>query len=262
MKTININKQIGVKLKLYPDNQPHVQLVDINPGDEVSVVCSILDTQLLVNILQVASAIDYAGAIKGTLHIPYLMAARSDRVMEPGDSFDLEVVARMINSARFDRVVLYDVHSPKALILVHKSVNISNQRLVMKHTTPNSILICPDKGAAPKVAQIMAWNPSFTEVVYCDKDRDLSNGNITLKVLEPEKCAGRTCVIIDDLCDGGGTFLAIAGQIDPKHLTLIVTHGIFSKGLSLMKGVFDRIITSDSYRTACENPVEVVKLME
>jgi ribose-phosphate pyrophosphokinase len=68
-----------------------------------------------------------------------------------------------------------------------------------------------------------------------------------LKVLEADKCEGKNCVIIDDLCDGGGTFLAIASQIKPAHITLIVTHGIFSKGFDVFKGTFDEIIVSDSY---------------
>lgn len=54
-------------------------------------------------------------------------------------------------------------------------------------------------------------------------------------------------MIIDDICDGGATFLAIAGQVKPAHLTLIVTHGIFSKGLDALAEKFDSIITSDSY---------------
>jgi hypothetical protein len=53
--------------------------------------------------------------------------------------------------------------------------------------------------------------------------------------------------VIDDLCDGGGTYACIARQIKPSKLTLIVTHSIFSRGLAPL-AAYDRIVTSTSFR--------------
>jgi len=175
-------------------------------------------------------------------------------VMEDGDSCDLEVVAELINMCKFEKVVLYDVHSDVAKALIKNSVNISNKVLVDAYNKPDSILICPDAGAVKKVGKYLEWNKNIVDVVYCTKTRDLSNGKIDLKVLEPEKCTGKNCVIIDDLCDGGGTFVGIASQIKPAFLTLIVTHGIFSKGFkTLSEHDINHIITSDSYRFTNSN---------
>ena len=130
---------------------------------------------------------------------------------------------------QFEKVFLYDVHSDASTLLIKNSINISNKELVMNYQKENAILICPDAGAAKKVGKYLEWNKNIVDIVYGNKHRDLSNGKITLKVLEPEKCIGRNCVIIDDICDGGATFLAIAEQIQASNLTLIVTHGIFPK---------------------------------
>lgn len=261
MKLIDINKQEHIKFLLYPDNQPHVNITGIKPGDEVYVRCAILDSLTLIHLLQCADALSSIGAKKMILSIPYLMGARSDRVMQPGDSFDLRVVADIINLCNFDLVRLFDVHSPMALELINNSVNISNALLVDAYNYTNSVLICPDKGAVPKVSRYMDANRNLTEVVYCTKDRDLTNGNISLQVQKPEVCFNRNCVIIDDICDGGGTFLAIASQIVPKSLTLIVTHGIFSKGFTELEKSFDKIITSDSYAQGYNSPiVQIVKV--
>jgi ribose-phosphate pyrophosphokinase len=62
-------------------------------------------------------------------------------------------------------------------------------------------------------------------------------------------------VIIDDICDGGATFLSIAEKINAKHLTLIVTHGIFSKGFSALEKRFNEIIVSDSYGKKYESRI-------
>jgi ribose-phosphate pyrophosphokinase len=197
--------------------------------------------------MQVSNALWRGGAIKARLIIPYLMGARFDRIMEPGDSFDLEVVANAINSCAWREVVLYDPHSHVSLDLIQDSVEVTNKTLVESYVLDNAVLIVPDKGAKAKASDYPVWNPRLVDVVQCDKERDLSNGRITLKVLEPEKCEGRNCVIIDDLCDGGGTFLAIASQINPAHLTLMVTHGIFSKDFRELEEKFQSIITTDSY---------------
>jgi ribose-phosphate pyrophosphokinase len=177
------------------------------------------------------------------------MAARYDRLMLPGDSIDLKVIADLINSMHFEKVYLFDVHSDAATLLIRNAINISNKQLVEFYKKDNAVLICPDAGAAKKVDKYFGWNAGITEIIYCNKSRDLSNGMITLKVLEPEKCANRNCVIIDDICDGGGTFLAIAEQIKPAHLTLIITHGIFSKGFDALEKKFNEIIVSNSFCT-------------
>lgn len=255
MKTININDPEGVRFILFPDNQPHVNVEGIEKGDEVKVVCSLVNTLALMHLLQTANALDHLAAKKRLLVIPYLMAARYDRLMMPGDSFDLEVVAGLINSCGFEKVLLWDVHSAVATKLIHNSVNVKNRQMVKSYHLPDAVLICPDAGAAKKVKEYSGWNKNLKEIVYCNKKRELSTGQITLEVLDPQKCLGKNCVIIDDICDGGGTFLAIAGQIKPKHLTLVVTHGIFSKGFTALEQKFNEIIVSDSYGTAYYSPI-------
>jgi len=205
--------------------------------------------------LQISNSLDNLFAKKKNLHIPYLMGARFDRLMQHGDSVDLKVIADLVNYCKFEKVYLYDVHSDVSTMLINNSVNITNEFLVKKYSKENSILICPDAGAVKKVGKYFQCNENIKDIVYCNKSRDLSNGNLTLKVLEPEKCKNRNCVIIDDLCDGGGTFLGIASQINPAYLTLIVTHGVFSKGTKLFEGVFNEVIVSDSYCHTYESPI-------
>lgn len=245
MKVIDIDKKEGAEFITFPDGQPHINIGGLE-GD-VSVVCSLTLCSKIIQLLEVSNALDRAFCNKKNLVIPYLMGARYDRLMLKGDSVDLEVMAELINNLNFEKVYLYDVHSDSALLLIKNSVAISNKELVQSYTKEESILICPDAGAAKKVEKYLEWNKNLTEIVYCTKTRDLKTGNLTINVLEPEKCARKKCVIIDDLCDGGGTFLGIASQIEPSSLTLIVTHGIFSKGLVDLCTAFEEIITSDSY---------------
>lgn len=255
MKTIHLNTATGIQFTLFPDNQPHVNIQGIEEGDEVKVICSITDSVKMLQLLQTANALDNLFAKKKVLVIPYLMAARYDRLMQHGDSIDLKVVADLINSCGFDKVVLFDVHSEVAALLIKNAVCITNQQMVEQYKQPEGLLICPDAGAAKKVGHYFGWNKNLKDIVYCNKNRNLATGKLTLEVLEPMECLNRNCVIIDDLCDGGATFLAIADQIKPKHLTLIVTHGIFSKGFALLEQKFSEIIVSDSYCKVYDSPI-------
>lgn len=255
MKLINLNTGEGVKITIFPDTQPHINSSDINEGDEVKVICSLTNPGKLLQLLETANALDNLFAKKKVLVVPYLMAARYDRLMVPGDSVDLKVIAELINSCGFDKVYLYDVHSDVATLLIKNAIAITNQNLVEQYNMPDAVLICPDAGAAKKIGKYFGWNSNIKSIVYCSKNRDLATGKLTLEVLEPEECAGKNCVIIDDLCDGGGTFLAIAEKIKPAHLTLIVTHGIFSKGFEQLEKYFQQIIVSNSFCKTYESHI-------
>ncbi len=255
MKTINLNTGEGVKITIFPDGQPHININTINEGDEVKLICSITDTSKLLQLLETANALDNLFAKKKVLVIPYLMAARYDRLMQTGDSIDLKVVAGLVNSCCFEKVYLYDVHSEVSLLLINNAIGITNENLVRAYDRPDAVLICPDAGASKKIGKYFGWNSHIKDIVYCSKNRDLATGALTLEILEPDVCSNRNCVIIDDICDGGGTFLAIAEKIQPAHLTLIVTHGIFSKGFETLHQYFQQIIVSDSLYKTYDSPV-------
>ena len=212
MKTIHLNTQQNVELLLYPDNQPHVRIKNILCGDDVRVVATIRSSLELFQLLAINNALDNIRVRKQYLCIPYLMGARSDRVMLSGDSVDLKIVCDLINDLNFENVFLYDIHSDAALHWIKNVINYSNENLVTEYKDEDSVLICPDVGASKKIDKYLKWNTNIKEVVYCIKSRDLTNGKISLKVLETERCENRNCVICDDIADGAMTFNLIAQQ--------------------------------------------------
>lgn len=230
---------------IFPDGQPHVKISDLSY--ENNLTWPIRNPTELMQLVQISNAMDAMFAKKTSLYIPYLMGARSDRHMETQDSCDLRVVADIINLCGWKLVELLDVHSEVALQLINRSINQSNRFLVQTYNKPNSVLICPDAGAVKKVDKYLEWNKNLVDVIYCIKNRDPVTGKVKLKVLDADLCTGRDCVIIDDICDGGATFNAIRNQIYPLNSTLMVTHGIFSKGIKALN-TFGEIITTNSYK--------------
>lgn len=57
-------------------------------------------------------------------------------------------------------------------------------------------------------------------------------------------------LVIDDICDGGGTFVLLANELkkhNPTRFSLFVTHGIFSKGVEVLYDAgYSSVITTDS----------------
>lgn len=252
IKTINLNTGEGYTKVVFPDSQPHIN-IQVTEYEYLSrVIVSLDNPSKLLELCLVSDALDNIRKIhKSELHITYLMGARYDRVINQGDSFDLKVVARIINSLKFVDVYLYDPHSDVATALIEDSIVVDNRELVEIYDKKNAVLIIPDAGAAKKAHKYTEWNSNLVDTVHCAKYRAPKTGDISLDVLDPQKCAGRHCVIIDDICDGGGTFIAIANDLrgkgyNPLSMTLIVTHGIFSKGFNILSKCFETIICSDS----------------
>lgn len=231
-----------IHVLIFPDGQPHVSIT--KPCyDNIDLTWSVRNPSELFQLAQITDIVRYQGGTPYRLRIPYLMGGRSDRrPLSGNESFDLKATTKIINACNWKHVILFDPHSDVSTALINNSFVRSNTKLISEYKQLDPVLIIPDTGAAKKVY------PQFIETVQCIKHRDPATGKIELKVLEAEKCRDRNCVIIDDICDGGATFLTIAQKIKPKHMTLIVSHGIFSKGFDELSIYFDKIITSDSYK--------------
>jgi len=81
------------------------------------------------------------------------------------------------------------------------------------------------------------------------KERDVKTGALTSFKTTTEDLGCQTCFIIDDICDGGGTFAGTAKMLREKgaeKVVLIVSHGIFSKGTTIES--VDEVYTTDSYK--------------
>jgi len=99
------------------------------------------------------------------------------------------------------------------------------------------IVVIPDAGAAKKA---YSWLDGRT-VVQALKRRDVRTGALSGFEVLADDLGGRPCIIIDDICDGGGTFLGLAAELQKANagpLTLAVTHGLFTKGTDRLLEAF------------------------
>lgn len=212
----------------------------------------------------IASAVDILRSINPRISInlfmPYTPYARQDRRMVRHDAFSLKIFADMMNSLELDSITVMDSHSGVAPALLNNCTNISQEEIFKSEKVLDSVkgwaevVVAPDAGAskkAIKVSEALGLDPN--NLVYLEKVRDVSTGSITsTKILNSDtSVSGRSCLIVDDLCDGGATFISAANALYDRgatHVGLFVTHGLFSRGVqNLTDNGIDRIWTTDSF---------------
>jgi len=200
-------------------------------------------------IMQLAMAVDAIRQLNPHADIkltaPYLPYARQDRVCNDGEALALKVMCQMLNAMRFSEVEIWDVHSPVSLALLDRVRNIQASRFVDRIVYEDPlkyVLVAPDAGAVSRVRECAKHRGMA--VVRADKIRDPKTGEITDTVVYSDHIVHHNFLIVDDICDGGATFIALAKKLRPLTdgaVLLYVTHGIFSKGLEVFHGLIDQI---------------------
>lgn len=199
------------------------------------------------------------------LFIPYFPAARQDRVMIPGEPLSVKVYADIINAMQLNKVYVFDAHSEVTPALLNNSTVITNYTFikeVLNRIGQNVKLISPDGGALKKIYKVSEFLGGV-DVVECSKSRDVKTGKLSGFKVYNDDLEGMDCLIVDDICDGGGTFVGLAEELKKKNagkLYLAVSHGIFNKGFEVLN-CFDGIFTTNSFKDfEGESGVEVIGL--
>ena len=198
------------------------------------------------------------------LFIPYFPAARQDRVMIPGEPLSVKVYADIINAMQLNKVYVFDAHSEVTPALLNNSTVIPNYTFikeVLNRIGENVKLISPDGGALKKIYKVSEFLGGV-EVVECSKSRDVKTGKLSGFKVYNDDLQGIDCLIVDDICDGGGTFVGLAEELKKKNagkLYLAVSHGIFNKGFEVLN-CFDDIFTTNSFKDFEGESVQVIGL--
>lgn len=232
----------------FPVGEKHVTLSSVFFSKGVSLEFIFEKNEDIIELLLVVDAIKRNGGWITRLFIPYVPFSRQDRVNVVGECFSLKVFADLVNGIGAKEVVIEDPHSDVTPALIN-NVTVRKQWHLLGQYLPETNdywLVSPDAGALKKTYQ-MASKVTSLGVVECGKYRDTATGKITGTIVHSEDLQGKDCYIVDDICDGGRTFIEIAKELKKKNagkIVLMVTHGFFTKGLEVFDGLIDEIYTS------------------
>ena len=250
--------QVKYELTVFPDGEPHIKLEEIDRKKEYRIVCRITNPSELFVLAQVGYILKRQDVIFD-IEITYLMSMRMDRVISFNEAFTLQIVAGIINALGAEKVYVFEAHSER----VFKEIFNSRSFDPLKNTTEFSnferefILnsdnaICfPDHGAFCRYGSMVS---PLVKTLCMKKVRDLENKGVIKSMELEDYIEGDISVItiIDDLCDGGGTFCWASSILREKFpnakIQIFVKHLVNPVGLKKLAETFDAVYITNSYK--------------
>lgn len=246
---------ISVDTGLYPDNTPVFSLAEGAYTPIYKLPRAVYHNYSTMAEFVGALALAKRLGVK-TFYCPYLPGARQDKPRDVSSSGDilptLDFVLNMVEAAGIEFLHVFDFHNPGFTDFPH-GLHVANMKSsVLADFFPADKydgIIAPDKGASGRAID-MSIAMGGLPVFFGRKERD-PNTNALSRFEVPSIRPGHY-LVVDDICDAGGTFVGLGEAIADAGATadLFVSHGIFSKGaVGRLREKYYEITTTDSLPT-------------
>lgn len=222
-----------VNIQRFSDGEIGVEFQESIRGQFVFLIQSTFaPTDNMMELLLMIDAAKRASAYKVIAVMPYYGYARQDRKDRPRVAIGSKLVANMLTAAGADRVVTMDLHAPQIqgyfdIPVDHLDSSAIFIPYIESLKLENLTFAAPDVGSANRIREISSYFES--DMVICDKHRKKAN-EIASMVLIGD-VVDRDIVLIDDICDTGGTLAKSAGLLKEKgarSVRAFCTHPVLS----------------------------------
>lgn len=231
IKIKNLTKRCDVLFEAtgFPDGTQQVWKMNPEPdlGDAVKVVWQFDNEREFITVVQVGSLLLCLTGQPAKLYCPYLPYARQDKLISNDTTFAKYPMLDLLGSF-YEYMEAFDVHSEDHRVVSFQPDNFFS-------SIPKYDIICfPDAGAKKRYTKYFAGK----KIITFTKVRDAKTGEIKKVKFGNPKGYGlknKTILIVDDICDGGRTFIECAKILKtfkPKQIGLAVSHAILSQGLA------------------------------
>jgi ribose-phosphate pyrophosphokinase len=193
-----------------------------------------------MELLMITNALKIRGVTDIQLRCKYFPGCRSDRVGDKneGEALSVKVYADLINAQGYSNVEITDPHSNVTPALINNVHVISNTYhvadLLKSFNNEQLVIVAPDAGATKKINDIVdlcnTRHKLFLHSIQAFKQRDMATGKLvpgSCRLSDQNIVRGRTCVIVDDICSKGGTFIALGKclrDMGATEILLVVSH--------------------------------------
>ena len=222
-----------VNIQRFSDGEIYVEFKESIRGQFVFLIQSTYaPSDNLMELLLMIDAAKRASAYKVIAVIPYYGLARQDRKDRPRVAIGSKLVANMITAAGADRVITMDLHAPQIqgyfdIPVDHLDSSAIFIPYIENLKLPNLTFAAPDVGSANRIREIATYFEC--EMVICDKHRKRANEIASMVVIGD--VTDRDVVLIDDICDTGGTLAKSAAlmiQNGARSVRALCTHPVLS----------------------------------
>jgi ribose-phosphate pyrophosphokinase len=242
-----------VNIQRFSDGEIGVEFQESIRGRSVFLIQSTYSpTDNLMELLLMIDAAKRASAYKVIAVIPYYGYARQDRKDRPRVAIGSKLVANMLTAAGADRVVTMDLHAPQIqgyfdIPVDHLDSSAIFIPYIENLNLKNLTFAAPDVGSANRIREIATFFEC--EMVICDKHRKRAN-EIASMVLIGD-VSDRDVVLIDDICDTGGTLCKSAALMKEKgarSVRALCTHPVLSGKAyeNIANSVLEELVVCDT----------------
>ncbi len=268
-------KLIHSSIRKFSDGEIYIEINENIRGNSIFLIQSISSpaNDNLMELLLCIDALKRSSAKNITAVIPYFGYARQDRKVVPRTSISAKLVSNLITKAGADRVVTLDLHAGQIQGFFDIPVDnlfatpIFARHIKKKLKKNNLICVAPDVGGVER-ARALGKNLGIGLAII-DKRRPSPGKSQVMNVIG--NVNNKTCIIIDDIIDSGGTIVNAAEALikrGAKEVHVYITHGVLSGGAvkkiknSKIKNlvVTDSIDNSDKVKKA--NNIEVLSISQ
>ena len=242
-----------VNIQRFSDGEIYVEFQESIRGQFVFLIQSTYSpTDNLMELLLMIDAAKRASAYKVIAVIPYYGFARQDRKDRPRVAIGSKLVANMLTAAGADRVITMDLHAPQIqgyfdIPVDHLEASAIFIPYIEKLNLANLTFAAPDVGSANRIREIASYFEC--EMVICDKHRKRANEIASMVVIGD--VSGKDVVLVDDLCDTGGTLVKSAALMMEKganSVRALCTHPVLSGKAyeNIQNSVLEELVVCDT----------------
>tara|TARA_B100001121_G_scaffold119118_2_gene104599 strand:+ start:2144 stop:3076 length:933 start_codon:yes stop_codon:yes gene_type:complete len=229
------NRLVRSSIKKFSDGEIYIEINENIRGNSIFVIQSVSSpaNDNLMELLLCIDALKRSSAKNITAVIPYFGYARQDRKVVPRTSISAKLVSNLITNAGADRVVTIDLHAGQIQGFFDIPVdNLFATPIFARHVrkkikNKNLICVAPDVGGTERARALGKFLHAGLAII--DKRRPAPGKSEVMNVIGNVK--GKTCIIVDDIIDSGGTIVNAANALvdrGAKEVHVYVTHGVLS----------------------------------
>lgn len=243
------------EIKNFADNEIFVRINENVRGEDTFVVQSTSRpaNDNLMELLITIDALRRASADRITAVIPYFGYARQDRKTDGRTPISAKLVANLISAAGADRVLTMDLHAGQ----IQGFFDVPTDNLVAQpvmvddikrgNDVRNLMVVSPDVGGVVRARSFA--NRIGADLAIVDKRRPRAGVSEVMNIIGDVD--GRKCILVDDICDSGGTLCNAAAALKEKgaiSVSAYTTHGVLSnEAVKRIEGsVLDELVICDT----------------
>ncbi|MEM9432497.1 MAG: ribose-phosphate pyrophosphokinase [Pseudomonadota bacterium] len=262
-------KPVDARVERFNDAEIFVEVFENVRGEDMFIIQSTSNpaNDNLMELLIMTDALRRSSASRITAVIPYFGYARQDRRTKARTPISAKLVANLIAEAGVERVLTMDLHA--AQIQGFFDLPVDNLyaspifALDIQHNFKDGlkdiVVVSPDVGGVARARELAQRISAPLSIV--DKRREKAGEVAEMTVIGDVK--GKTCLIVDDICDTAGTLCKAAEVLIEAGATEVhsyITHGVLSGPAveRVSKSVMKSLVITDTIEPtpqvrACEN---------